>query len=80
VTKLKSRVEEPSRSSSEVDEDEQGHLKVIDEDGGNDTDEEAGGTDAPRISQWVDGDEDLYGHANDEPVRLSLHHNSYKYI
>jgi hypothetical protein len=36
--------------------------------------------DVPRISQWVDDDEDLYKHVNDEPVRPSVHRNSYEYI
>lgn len=72
VVKLKSRLEEPSgsSSSSSVSEDEEDHLDVI-ERGDDDDDEE--GADAPRISHWVDDDEDLYEHINDEPVRPSVH-------
>ena len=78
VAELKSRVDEISGSSEEEDEDEEDHPEVIGEEGNDDDDGED--TDIPRISQWVDDDEDFYKHVNDEPVRPSVHHSSCEYL
>jgi len=78
VATLKPRVEEPSGSSPEEDEDEEDRLEVMEEGSDNSGDEEY--ADTPRISQWVDDDEGLYKHINDEPVSPSVHRDSYKYI
>lgn len=69
VAKLESPVEESSGLSSEGDENEEGHLEVIEE-GSGDSEGEDEDADAPRISQWVDDDNNSYKLANDEPVRL----------
>ena len=37
-------------------------------------------TGAPRMSQWVDDNEDLYDHVDDEPVRPSVRHSSCEYL
>jgi len=72
VAKLKSRVEENSGSS------EEDHPEVTGEERNDSNDEEDTG--APRISQWVDDDEDFYQHVNDEPVRPFVHHSSCEYL
>lgn len=79
VARLKSRVDEISGSSEEEDEDEEEDPEVIEEEEGNDGDD-GEDTGAPRISQWVDDDEDVYKHVNDEPVRPSVHHSSCEYL
>ena len=71
VAKLKSRMAKSSGSSSEEDEGEEDHPKVMGEESSNDVDDEED-TDAPRMSQWVDDNEHLYNHLNDEPVRPSV--------
>jgi hypothetical protein len=75
VAKLKSRVEEPLGSSSDEDDDKEGHPGVME--GSSDDDDEED-PNAPRISQWLDDDEDLYGNnTNDEPVRPPVHCNAF---
>jgi hypothetical protein len=78
VATLKSRVEENSGSSEEEAEDEEDHPEAIGAKQNDSDDEED--ADAPRISQWVDDDEDFYQHVNDEPVRPSVHHSSCEYL
>ena len=58
-----------SESSSEEDEGEGDHPEVMEAERNSDIDDEED-TGAPRMSQWVDDNEDLYNHVNDEPVRL----------
>jgi len=73
VAKLKSRVAKNSGSSSED------HLEVMGDERNSDIDDEED-IDAPRMSQWVDDNGDLYKDVNDEPVRPSVHHSSCKYL
>ena len=79
VAKPKSRVAKRSRSSSEEEEDEEDHLEVMGEERNSDTDDEEE-ADAPRMSQWVEDNRDLYKRVNDEPVRPSVHHSNCKYL